>query len=147
MIIDRLISFYHTNRIMRFVVIGGVNTLFGFFAFPLIYFATNPLGVHYVISMTMSYVVSISFSYFTNRVIVFQSHEKSISELMRFSTFYAICYAVNVVVLPLCVELFHIPAVSAQAGMVGIIILSSYIWHSSITFRQHERPIAESRRL
>ena len=136
MIKTRLLAFYQTNRIIRFIILGGVNTIFGFLAFPLIYTALSPLGVHYLISMTLSYMLSISFSYFTISVFVFQSSEKSISEPLKFGSFYAISYAVNAVVLPFCVELLHIPAIWAQAGMVFVIMMSSYIWHSSITFHR-----------
>lgn len=98
------------------------------------------MHVHYMVVLVLSYIVSISFSYLTNKFIVFRSHGKNLNEFLRFSSFYVLYFAVNAVVLPFSVEVLHVDPVLAQTVMVVAIAVSSYAWHAIVTFRQHCGP-------
>lgn len=89
-----------------------------------------------MVALPISYIVSISFSYLTNKFLVFRSRSRSLAEFLRFSSFYLIYFAINAVLLPLGVELLHISPVLTQTMMVFAIATSSYLWHTIVTFRQ-----------
>ncbi|NOU02711.1 MAG: GtrA family protein [Novosphingobium sp.] len=131
---DRVKTTLGRYRIFRFGVMGIVNTIFGIIAFPLLYYLLNPLGVNYVLIMTVSYIICILFSYMTNKSIVFKSKSRGFMEFLRFASYYLIAYVVNLITLPFCVEVLHWSPVWVQTGMIVAITANSYLWHSLVTF-------------
>jgi putative flippase GtrA len=56
-----------SNKQARFLIVGGVNTVFGIAAYPVLYLALNPLGVNYLVTLVLAYLISIAFSFTTQK--------------------------------------------------------------------------------
>jgi putative flippase GtrA len=119
---------------VRFVLAGGLNTIVGLAAYPFLYYFLRPLGLGYLAVLAVSQVLCICFSYLTNKFLVFKTKGNYVREYCKFVLFHLTYFAVNVAVLGLLVEQFALSPVWSQLGFAGLVIITSYLWHSKITF-------------
>lgn len=124
---------------IRFVLVGGLNTLVGLFAYPFLFFALKPFMVGYLLVLVISQLFCTSFAYLTNKFFVFKTKGNYSSEFLRFISFHGIYFLINVAVLWLLVDQMALSPVWSQLGFASLVIFTSYIWHSKITFmhRKH----------
>lgn len=77
------------HQFVKFLLVGVLNTIFGYIVFALsIYF-----GVHYSIAIIISNVAGTLFNFKTTGVLVFESHENSL--IVKFFGVYVIIYFLN----------------------------------------------------
>lgn len=119
---------------VRFLIVGGVNTLVGLVVYPVLYFVLNPIGFSYMLLLIMSQFICTNFSYLTNKTIVFKTENGSMFEYLKYNSFQVAVMAVNILALPLCVEVLKWNPVIAQTIYTMIVVVVSYFWHSKITF-------------
>ncbi|MEP6966748.1 MAG: GtrA family protein [Pseudomonadota bacterium] len=124
----------HETKI-RFLLSGAVNTLLGLAIFPALMLTLGRRGVHYMAILAISQVIMVTVAYLSAKFLVFRTRGAYFREFARFSTFYAASFALNLAALPLLVEVFHVRPIIAQSGFAVAIILTSYLWHSRVTFR------------
>ncbi|MFA5197259.1 MAG: GtrA family protein [Patescibacteria group bacterium] len=79
------------KRFIKFLFVGGLNTLFGYGLFALFIF----LHFNYVIAITFSTIIAIIFNFKTTGLIVFKSNDNKL--IFRFFGVYLIVYLLNVV--------------------------------------------------
>jgi putative flippase GtrA len=132
-LIDRLRA--HETK-LRFLIAGGLNTVFGLAIFPILLLALAPFGWNYLEVLVVCQVVSVCFAYATNKLLVFRTQGSYLAEFGKFASFYVLNFAVNLAVLPVLVEIGHIPPMIAQTAFVIIVVCTSYLWHSRFTFRR-----------
>lgn len=125
-------------RPLRFLIAGGLNTLFGLGIYPLLLWSVPDLRVHYLIALAICQVLSVSFAFATYKLGVFRTKGAVLREFSAFSGFYLFNYAGNWLALPLLVEFGHIPPVAAQVGFTLLLAVASWFWHSRVTFRRRE---------
>lgn len=126
-----------SGRPLRYVLAGGLNTLFGLSIFPLIRWAVPYLQVHYQIALVVAQVISLCFAYATYKLAVFRTPGGNVvREMGAFSSFYFIAAAVNWAALPFLVEHVGLGPNIAQTGFSVLLMVSSYFWHSRLTFRK-----------
>jgi len=114
----------------RFLVVGGVNTLFGYCAYALLLF----IGFHYTWAALLGTVAGVVFNYSTTGRLVFGS-SLSRGSLVRFVAVYAVLYASNVAGLAL---LGHVGLDPYRAGLVLIAPMAvvSFALIRTFVFRQ-----------
>ena len=83
-------------RLLRFFVVGGVNTVFGYGAYALLLF----VGFHYGWAALLGTIAGVLFNFFTTGRLVFGSGA-SRARLVRFVSVYAVVYVINVALLAL----------------------------------------------
>lgn len=127
------------GRKVRFLLAGALNTLVGLFAYPVLFFALKSFEVGYLKILVISQVVCIAFSYLTNKFFVFKTKGNFSREILKFVSFHGIYFVINVVVLWLLVDQIKLSPVWSQLGFAGLVIVTSYIWHSKITFKHKKR--------
>jgi len=121
---------------LRFIVAGGLNTLFGLAAFPVLMWTFASMSAHYLIILTIAQIFSVSFSFLTNKFLVFRTSGNYLAEFGKFVTFHAAYFVANLVALPIMVELLGVPPIWGQFAFAAGVIVSSYFWHSRITFQR-----------
>jgi putative flippase GtrA len=123
----------HETKV-RFVLAGALNTVFGLAAYPALYFLLAPLKLHYLSVLVVSQVICITFSFYTNKHLVFRTSGGYLREYGKFATFHLSYLLVNLAALPALVELAGMKPVWAQTLFAVLVIVTSYFWHSRITF-------------
>jgi putative flippase GtrA len=123
---------------IRFLFVGGINTVFGYAVFALL-FVTAGQVIGYLGSLYISYVIGVTLAFVLHRRVTFRAHETGgnpVLDFLRFSSVYVVALAVNTVGLPLLVEFGHLPALVAQAIMVVVTTIISYVGHKYFSFRR-----------
>lgn len=123
----------HETKV-RFVVAGGLNTLVGLAMFPVLYYALGWLALHYVIILLIAQAASTTFSFLTNKLLVFRTQGHYLNEYGKFMTFHIVHLGLNLIALPLLVEFGGLYPVVAQFLYSFVVIVTSYFWYSRITF-------------
>lgn len=123
----------HQTKI-RFLLAGALNTAVGLGVFPALYFLSAPLHLHYLIIFTISQVICITFAFLSSKFLVFRTEGNFLSESGKFLVFHMGLFLVNLAVLPALVEFAGMNPVWAQTLFAVLIIVTSYFWHSRITF-------------
>ncbi len=128
------------ERPLRFAAAGIANTIFGVGIYPLLLWAVPAFRTHYLVALGIAQVVSLCFAFATYKLGVFRTRGNVAREFGAFASFYLVNYAVNWIALPLLVEVGGVHPVIAQLGFAFVIIVTSWFWHSRVTFRTAGRP-------
>jgi len=128
------------GRPLRFALAGTINTIFGFAVYPALLLTFPPLRVHYMVGLVIAQVLSLCFAYMTYKLTVFRTRANVLREVGVFSSFYIITSVLNWGALPLMVEHARVDPIMAQVGFSFVLMVSSYFWHSRLTFRATDAP-------
>jgi len=119
---------------VAFLAVGATNTAFGYLLFAMLLLL---LGHRlYLVALVCAYVISVLVAFVLYRHLVFKVRGHVLADLWRFVTVYLAAFAVNLVVLPLLVELAHLPVLVAQAMIVLVTSLMSWVGHKHYSFRR-----------
>ena len=123
------------GRPLRFLVVGGINTLFGLAIYPALQWAFPPLQRRYMVALLIAQGVSLVWAYTLQKLFVFRTRGDILPEFARFCSFYLGIYAVNWAALPLLVEVAGLTPWVAQLGFAVVTVIGSWFFHSRLTFR------------
>jgi putative flippase GtrA len=87
-----------------------------------------------MVVLAISQILCVTIAFFTNKYFVFRTKGNHLSEYVKFSAFYSAYFAINLMAMPLLVEMAGMSPVKSQVLISIGIIISSYFWHSKITF-------------
>src|SRR5882724_11466034 len=130
--VRRLIRLHETK--VRFLLAGALNTVFGLAAYPTFFFLLAPRKLHYMVVLGITQVICVAFSYLTNKFLVFRTAGNYLRGSGKFVLFHLSYFLVNLVALPLLVEIVGMSPVWGQTLFAVAVIITSYFWHSNITF-------------
>ena len=126
------------GRPIRFVIVGGWDTLFGVLTYAGLYYSTKPAGApraaHYLMVLIVSNVLAVSQAYLCYKYLVFKTDGNFVREFLRFSMVYAVTFAFNLLALPALVTFVGMAPVAAQAVIVAVSAVASYVGHSRVSF-------------
>jgi putative flippase GtrA len=119
---------------LAFLVVGGINTVVGFLAFAAFLVLLGQR--HYLAVLGCAHVVSVLIAFVLYRFVVFRVRGHLLADLWRFETVYLSALAVNLVLLPLLVELAHLPVLLAQALIMALTSMMSWLGHKNYSFQR-----------
>ena len=126
------------KKFYRFLVVGISNTVISFMAY---YFTLtvlpNTLGMA-SLAQTISYCAGIFWSYFWNRIWVFESSDHVVKEGWRFLTVQLSLMLLSAALIGLLVDLFKVDHVWAWVVVMGFITVLNYGLLRLWTFRSSE---------
>lgn len=133
----RLIRNLVGDERVRFLVVGGFNTVFGFLLFTGIELLFGR-WIGYIVTLLISYVIAIIVAFILHRHVTYRvtGTGNVIVDFLRFASVYLVAIAINLVALPLLVELAHFPPILAQALITIVTTLVSYFGHKLFSFRR-----------
>jgi len=120
----RLLSY----RPVRFLLVGGINTVFGYAIFA----ALVLLGSDSALALLIATIAGVIFNYFTTGRLVFRSRRRGL--FPAFVGAYAISYAFNLGLLRL-LEGAGVQTLLAQALCLPPTVAVSYLLMKSLVFR------------
>jgi putative flippase GtrA len=133
----KLISRLRGDERVRFLLVGGFNTVFGYGLFALFELTIGRyvgyLGCLYIAAAIATVVAFILHRRITYRV---AGTGSVVIDFLRFSIVYVVTLALNSLALPLLVELAHIAPLIAQAAITIIATVLSYFGHKFFSFRR-----------
>ena len=121
-----IIKFWN-NQMFRFLVIGGVNTVFGYCMYALFTF----IGLHYALASLFALISGILFNFNTTGKIVFNNTKPGL--LFRFTGVYMISYLVNIFLLRLFAQ-SNYNMYFAGAILILPMALISFLLNKKIVF-------------
>lgn len=131
----RLSRLINDERV-RFLIVGGINVVFGYGLFVL-FELTMGIVIGYLGSLYASYVLGVIFAFVLHRRVTFRAHRTGgsvVLDFVRFASVYVVALVFNTVGLPLLVEVGHLPPIAAQAIIVVITPLITYVGHKYFSF-------------
>lgn len=124
------------GRPIRFLLVGGWNTVFGIAVFTALWHLTRPIELHYAWVAVLSNLIAVTAAYVAYRLFVFQTTGPVLVEYARFWASYAFIIGAQFAGLALCVSILHVQPVLANILVVGVSVLISWILHNHFTFRR-----------
>lgn len=126
----------HRNKI-TYIIVGGWNTLFGYASFSILYFFLSR-RLNSTVILTISYVLSITNAFIGYKAFVFRTKGNVLKEYLRFYVVYGGAYVANLILLPVLMGALFLNAYLAQALIVFLTMISSYVFHKRFTFKMHD---------
>lgn len=115
-------------QFIRFLFVGGLNTLFGYGVFVLLLF----VGLHYSIAAFFGTILGILFNFKTTGIIVFSSHNNRL--ILKFFGVYGIVYVLNVLGLYLF-SLINVNAYIAGAILILPMAFVAFLLNKKFVFK------------
>ena len=145
-IISKIWNLWNSDDRIRFLVVGGWNTVFGYSVYVFSYLIYSPIlpeiFFSYTLAMITSQVVSLFHNFFTHKNFTFRSSATKAnslrSEFFRFASAYFTLYIVSLILLPILVELVGLHPL--PAGIVIIIVVylfGGFFVHKNYSFKSY----------
>ncbi|MBF4617296.1 GtrA family protein [Clavibacter sp. VKM Ac-2873] len=130
------------DRRVRFLLVGAFNTGFAFLLFAAaeatagraLDRAGHPVAGS-LVPLLVSYAAAIVAAFALYRRLVFRVHGHVLRDFARFVSVYAVSITLNAALLPVLVAL-GVPRLGAQALLVLLITVVSYVGHGRFSFRR-----------
>ena len=90
-----LFSWFNVPQPIKFLVVGAVNTVFGYSCYAGLLF----IGLHYSLAALFGMLLGIAFNYLSTSKYVFNTTPANISRVIRFVLVYSLQYLLNVLCL------------------------------------------------
>lgn len=119
---------YIKNRFIRFLIVGGINTAFGYGVFALLIF----LKVHYAVAALLSTIFGVLFNFKTTGKLVFNSADNSL--IFKFIGVYTIIYAVNTGALKVF-NSYNVNMYVAGAAMILPMAMLAFVLNKNLVFK------------
>lgn len=125
------------SQFIRYVLAGGVNTVFAFTAFVVLQ-AILPGERSYLAALCLAHVLSVIEAFILARLFVFKVRGPVVRDFLRFWSIYLTAFVANLVALPVLVEILNFPVLPAQAAFLAASAVVTYLLHRSFSF--HRKP-------
>ena len=89
------------NQFVRFVLVGILNTFFGYGVYCLFLF----IGLHFTIAAFMATVLGVCFNFFTTGNFVFRNRNYKL--IFRYLLLYAVLYVISIILLDVWEKFVH----------------------------------------
>lgn len=125
------------KEMILYVFFGGLTTLVNI----LVYFVmARMIGIHYAISTTAAWVLSVAFAYVTNRLFVFESKAAGLwpvaKEALLFFGFRLLSYFVDLGIMILLIDHWGVNDMVTKVIANVVVIILNYVFSKLIIFRK-----------
>jgi len=127
-VLNRIATIWSQHRWVRFLVVGGANTAFGY----AVYAALLVFGLAYPLASLGSIIIGIGISYWTQGSLVFGN--MSINAFLKFLVSWSVIYGTHISTVAISVQL---GATAYHGGIYAIPIIAalSYVLQRFLVFR------------
>ncbi|MBF0560147.1 MAG: GtrA family protein [Nitrospirae bacterium] len=116
------------NRFIRFLIVGGINTAFGYGVYALLIF----LKFHYAVASLLATILGVMFNFKTTGSLVFESKDNRL--IFKFVGVYAIIYALNTASLGVF-NYFKVDMYLAGAAMLLPMAMVGFVLNKNLVFK------------
>jgi len=123
------------REIISYLLVGGLVTVFGLFTFTLFIH----LGLSTIIANTVSNVLAILFAYVTNKIFVFRSKAKNLTDLffefVKFCSSRVFLFFVETVLLVFLVDYLDFNSFWMKVFTLSLVIVGNYVFSKWVVFK------------
>ena len=123
---------------VRYIVAGGWNTVFGYGCFAVLYYLLGGRTPDSFI-IVLSSIIAISGAFLVYKLFVFRTHGNWLREYLRSYLVYGGGTLINLVMFPLLKGWLGMNPYAAQAVILVVTVVSSYIAHNRFTFARRQQ--------
>lgn len=122
-------------KVVRFCISGGVSTILGF---TILYVFTEYIGIWYLLSSVMSFIICDIFSFIIKKFWVFEEKDIKEARLQIFLYFVlSMMYLItNTILMFISVEYMHIQYIISQVIIIFILLMPNYFITQKIFIAQ-----------
>ncbi len=140
----RLTRHIPPGKFLRYLLIGGWNTVFGYSTFAGIYYMLHRqrIPAAYIYAQVISNFINITVAFFGYKLFVFKTKGNYLREWLKAMAVYWSGFLPGLILLPLAIKAlefgFHLKESApyiANAILLGVGVIYSFIGHSKVTFR------------
>ena len=122
------------NEKFRYLVIGTYNTFFGYGVFAVLWILWG-FSLHYIAILGISHIISVINAFLGYRILVFRKKGAVWCDFFRFNLVYLGAFVFNILALPVLIELLKFHTLVAQALVVILTVVTSYLLHRRFSFK------------
>ena len=122
------------DRRVRYLVVGGWNTVFGVLLFVVLQVLLHDV-LPYPVVLLIAQVIAVLQAHWSQRTLVWRTTGQFWSELTRFSAVYAGSYFANLALLAGLVEICGWQVIPAQIFVSVVVLVATYLVNRAWTFR------------
>ncbi len=150
--IQRLANSVPSGQVVRYLLVGAWNTLFGYGLYALLTYLLTPLIPYaYMAAALLGTVVCITVSFLGYKIFVFRTKGNFLKEYLRCYVVYGTSTVVNLALLPVLVAVLNLyvepqvyaPYIAGAILTVGTVV-ASFIGHRQYTFAHKPLPGAKN---
>ena len=120
-------------KIIKFCIVGGINTLITLILF---YILNKILGVNYIFSTVIGYLIGMINSYILNKKWTFHDDDKRVVfQFVKFAVVNSISLGINLLIMYIFVDKLHMDSMLSQICATGFSTLSNFIGSKVVVFR------------
>ena len=127
--VGQLITRLWQIRLLRFLVVGSINTIFSYIVYAILILA----GAHYSLATLISTVLGVIFNFFTTGRIVFRNMDNK--RFISFVLVYTFTYLINILLLRWLIDGLAMEKLFAGALVTLPVALLSYFLNAKLTFK------------
>lgn len=132
------------GQFIRYFLVGGFNTVFGYLVFALLTWSMRGLGAYsYMYAAVLSNVIAISVAFLGYKWFVFRTRGNYLVEYIRCIGVYGSSALIGLIGLPILVSILrrvlHRPELApyvAGAVLTVVTMVFGFVGHKNISFRQ-----------
>jgi putative flippase GtrA len=122
--IDTIIG-THKRSIAIFLMVGMLTAAVYFFVFSILW---KLLNIDYRVSVSIAYVLSVTFQFFTNRKVTFKSHGNNLfRQMLKYVVMLALNYIITITVVEFTVRFLLLSPYLGVVFSVGITVITGYL--------------------
>jgi putative flippase GtrA len=123
----------HYVAITKFGIVGAVTAAIYFLV---IWIANSLVGVHYIISTTVAYVIATTFHFLANRHFTFSAVDESHrNQVPRYLVLWVINYIITVVIVSFCVKNLGLSSYIGVCASIAVTVMTGYLFSRFWVFR------------
>lgn len=122
------------NDKVRYLLIGGYNTVIGYGVFAALWIFWGE-SLHYIGVLAISHVISVTNAFFAYRILVFRKKGDAWGDFVKFNMVYLGTFGFSLLALPVLIEGVNLHPLVAQALLVIVTVVASYILHRRFSFK------------
>jgi len=131
--IIKLIKKFDT-KFFRFLIAGGINTLFSYCSFAVLMFMLNIKEL----AVTINLIIAVFFNYNTSSRFVFRDKNMTCQQVLRFYIVYFLTYPLNLLHLYLTVDVWHWNVYFSQFVTLFYMPLISFVLQRKFVFKDNK---------
>lgn len=132
--IKRMAEKYNIKKLIKFGLVGGLNTFVDYFSFYLIF---DILGVDKYIAQTCAVLIAATNSYFLNKNYTFKGQKESAGfvDYLKFMSVNMGSMVLSLVLMFIFVDLLHMPTFLSKIPISGFTVLASFLFYNFWVFK------------